>query len=111
MRSNWRRIAHMASDAIYTGLTGETGYFDTRVVYVAESGPKANRVKRLAIMDQDGANIQYLTDGRLPAITPRFSPNGQMVTYMTFDGPTNSGIYLLDLQLGPAAGPWASSAR
>jgi TolB protein len=98
--SNWRRIAHMASDAIYSGLTGETGYFDTRVVYVAESGPKANRVKRLAIMDQDGANNRFITDGRLAAITPRISPNGQMITYMTFDGPTNSGVYLLDLNSG-----------
>ncbi|GGA57906.1 Tol-Pal system beta propeller repeat protein TolB [Pelagibacterium lentulum] len=98
--SNWRRIAHMASDAIYTGLTGETGYFDTRVVYVAESGPKANRVKRLAIMDQDGHNNRYLTDGRLAAITPRISPNGQLVAYMTFDGPNSSGIYLLNLATG-----------
>lgn len=98
--NSWRRIAHMASDAIYTGLTGETGYFDTRVVYVAESGPKANRVKRLAIMDQDGFNNQYLTDGRLAAITPRLSPNGQSIAYMTFDGPNSSGIYLLNLASG-----------
>lgn len=98
--SNWRRIAHMASDAIYTGLTGETGYFDTRVVYVAESGPKANRVKRLAVMDQDGFNNRYLTDGRLATITPRLSPDGNTIAYMTFDGPSSSGIYLLNLASG-----------
>jgi len=98
--NSWRRIAHMASDAIYSGLTGESGYFDTRIVYVAESGPKANRTKRLAIMDQDGANNRILTDGRLAAITPRLSPNGQLVTYMTLDGPTSSGIFVLDLASG-----------
>ncbi|SDH06551.1 Tol-Pal system beta propeller repeat protein TolB [Pelagibacterium luteolum] len=98
--SAWRRIAHMASDAVYTGLTGETGYFDSRVVFVAESGPRANRVKRLAIMDQDGANVQYLTDGQLPAITPRLSPNGQLCAYMVFDGPQSSGIYVLNLANG-----------
>ncbi len=68
----WRRIAHIMSDAVYTSLTGEGGYFDTRIVYVAESGPKANRTKRLAVMDQDGANVQYLTSGRSLALTPRF---------------------------------------
>lgn len=95
-----RRIAHIASDAIYTGLTGESGYFDTKIVYVAESGPKANRVKRLAIMDQDGANNAYLSDGRLSAITPRLSPDGRSVAYLTFDGPNNSGIYVLNLATG-----------
>ncbi|RDE08152.1 Tol-Pal system protein TolB [Pelagibacterium lacus] len=98
--NSWRRIAHMASDAIYTGLTGESGYFDSRVIFVAESGPKANRVKRLAIMDQDGANVQYLTDGSRPAITPRLSPNGQLCAYMVFDGPTSSGIFILNLGTG-----------
>lgn len=98
--SSWRRIAHMASDAIYTGLTGETGYFDSRVIFVSESGPRANRVKRLAIMDQDGANVQMLSDGRLPAITPRLSPNGQLCAYMVFDGPESSGIYILNLASG-----------
>lgn len=97
---SWRRIAHIASDAIYSGLTGESGYFDSRVVYVAESGPKSNRVKRLAIMDQDGANARYLTDGRLSAITPRISPDGQRVAYMTFDGPNASGIFILSLATG-----------
>lgn len=69
-----RRIAHKISDAIYTRLTGETGYFDTRIVYIAETGSKLARVKRLAIMDSDGANVQYLTSGRFTVLTPRFSP-------------------------------------
>ena len=82
--SNWRRVAHIISDAIYTQITGETGYFDTRVVYIAESGPGDNRVKRLAIMDQDGANHRYLTDGTALVLTPRFSPTAQEITYMSY---------------------------
>ncbi|MDP1730467.1 MAG: Tol-Pal system beta propeller repeat protein TolB [Devosia sp.] len=96
---SYRRIAHIVSDAIYESLAGETGYFDTRVVYVAESGPKANRTKRLAIMDQDGANVQYITSGKSLALTPRFSPTRQMLTYLNFeDG--NPQVYLLDLSTG-----------
>ena len=94
-----RRIAHQISDAIYESLTGGGGYFDTRVIYVAESGPKANRVRRLAIMDQDGANAQYLTDGSSMALTPRFSPNGDLVTYMNF-AEGNPQVYLLQLSTG-----------
>lgn len=97
--SSYRRIAHQVSDAIYEALAGEGGYFDTRVVYVAESGPKANRVKRLAIMDQDGANVQYLTSGSALALTPRFSPTSQMLAYMNFDD-GNPQVYLLDLATG-----------
>ncbi|WP_224703469.1 Tol-Pal system beta propeller repeat protein TolB [Devosia aquimaris] len=94
-----RRVAHIIADAIYAALAGSSGYFDTRVIYVAESGPKANRVRRLAIMDQDGANVQYLTDGQSMALTPRFSPNGDLVTYMNFaDG--NPQVYLLQLSSG-----------
>ncbi len=94
-----RRVAHIISDAIYESLAGGSGYFDTRVIYCAESGPKSNRVRRLAIMDQDGANAQYLTDGSSMALTPRFSPNGDMVTYMNFaDG--NPQVYLLQLSTG-----------
>ena len=96
---SYRRIAHIVSDAIYESLAGAPGYFDTRVVYVAESGPKANRTKRLAIMDQDGANIQYITSGKSLALTPRFSPSQQMLTYLNFeDG--NPQVYLLDLNTG-----------
>ncbi len=96
---NWRRVAHIISDAIYERLTGEKGYFDTRIVYVAESGPKNQRVKRLAIMDQDGANVRYLTDGRDLVLTPRFSPNRQEVTYMSF-GQGEPKVYLLQLETG-----------
>ena len=72
--SNWRRVAHIIADAIYKRLTGEDGYFDTRIVYIAESGPQDRRVKRLAIMDQDGENHRFLTDGSSLVLTPRFSP-------------------------------------
>jgi len=97
--NNQRRVAHQISDAIYSSLTGEGGYFDTKVVYVAESGPKANRVKRLAIMDLDGANVQYITSGKTLALTPRFSPNGKLLTYLNFDN-GNPRVYLLDLASG-----------
>jgi len=96
---SYRRIAHIISDGIYQSLTGESGYFDTRVVYIAESGPKANRTKRLAIMDQDGANVQYLTQGNAMALTPRFSPTNDMLTYMNFEG-GNPQVYLLQLSTG-----------
>lgn len=81
---NWRRVSHLISDEIYSRLTGESGYFDTRIVYIAESGPRDKRVKRLAIMDQDGANQRYLTDGKYLVLTPRFSPNSQEVIYMSY---------------------------
>lgn len=81
---NWRRVAHIIADSIYTAITGETGYFDTRVVYIAESGPGDKRVKRLAIMDQDGANHRYLTDGANLVLTPRFSPTSQEITYLSY---------------------------
>ncbi|WP_244544708.1 Tol-Pal system beta propeller repeat protein TolB [Cohaesibacter marisflavi] len=96
---NWRRVAHIISDAIYERLTGEKGYFDTRIVFVDESGPKDGRVKRLAIMDQDGANVRYLTDGRNLVLTPRFSPTKQEVTYMALeDGEPRA--YLLNIESG-----------
>ena len=81
---NWRRIAHLVADAIYERLTGETGYFDTRIVYVSESGPKNNRVKKLAIMDQDGFGQSDLTRGNALVLTPRFSPTAQEITYLSF---------------------------
>ncbi|MBZ0138707.1 MAG: Tol-Pal system protein TolB, partial [Pseudorhodoplanes sp.] len=81
---NWRRIGHIISDAIYERLTGEKGYFDTRIVFVDESGPRERRVKRLTIMDQDGANVRYLTRGDELVLTPRFSPTTQEITYMSF---------------------------
>ena len=96
---NWRRIAHIISDAIYERLTGEKGYFDSRVVFVDESGPKDRRVKRLAIMDQDGANVRYLTRGDDLVLTPRFSPTTQEITYMSF-GSRDPRVVLLNIETG-----------
>ncbi|PLX42340.1 MAG: Tol-Pal system beta propeller repeat protein TolB [Hyphomicrobiales bacterium] len=98
-RKNWRRVAHLIADAIYKRLTGELGYFDTRLVFIAESGPKDKRVKRLAIMDQDGANLRYLTDGRSLVLTPRFSPKAQEITYMSYAG-GRPRVYLLNIETG-----------
>ena len=94
---NWRRIGHIISDAIYERLTGEKGYFDSRIVFVDESGPKDRRVKRLAIMDQDGANVRYLTRGDDLVLTPRFSPSTQEITYMSF-GQGDPRVYLLNIE-------------
>jgi TolB protein len=94
---NWRRIAHKISDAVYERLTGEKGYFDTRVVFVAESGGRLNRTKTLAIMDQDGANPSYLTDGKAIVMSPRFSSNSQEITFMSLR-PEGSSIYLFNLE-------------
>ena len=81
---NWRRVSHIISDAIFERITGEGGYFDTRIVYVAETGPKESRQKRLAIMDQDQANHRFLTDGSYLVLTPRFSPNSQKINMLYF---------------------------
>jgi TolB protein len=83
---NWRRIGHLISDAVYKAVTGEEGYFDSRIVFVQEEGPKDKRIKRLAIMDQDGFNLRPISDGRDLVITPRFSPSAQEITYMSFAG-------------------------
>ena len=96
---NWRRVAHIIADAIYERLTGEKGYFDTRVVYVAESGPKNARKRQLAIMDQDGFNARALTNSNELVLTPRFSPSRQEVTYMSFEG-NQPRVYLLQLETG-----------
>ncbi len=92
----WRRMAHKVSDAVYGRITGETGYFDTRVVFVSESGPKGARAKRLAIMDQDGANVQYLTDSSALVLAPRFSPTGEQVLYTSYETGFPK-IYVLDV--------------
>jgi len=96
---NWRRIAHIISDAIYERLTGEKGYFDSRVVFVDETGPAERRIKRLAIMDQDGANVRYLTRGDELVLTPRFSPSTQEITYMAY-GQGDPRVYLLNIETG-----------
>ncbi|KUF09822.1 Tol-Pal system beta propeller repeat protein TolB [Pseudoponticoccus marisrubri] len=80
----WRRLAHKVADQVYSRLTGEDPYFDSRVAFVSETGPKGERVKRLAIMDYDGANIQYLTDGGAIVLAPRFSPSGDRVLYTSY---------------------------
>jgi TolB protein len=98
-RQNWRRIAHIIADEIYKRITGEDGYFDTRIVYVAESGPAQNRIKRLAIMDQDGADNRYLTSGRSMVLTPRFSPTAQEITYLSYANGAPR-VYLLNIDTG-----------
>ncbi|MHA1154278.1 MAG: Tol-Pal system beta propeller repeat protein TolB [Alphaproteobacteria bacterium] len=97
--ANWRRVAHIITDAIYKRLTGEDGYFDTRLVYIAESGPQDRRVKRLAIMDQDGANHRFLTDGGSLVLTPRFSPTTQEITYLSYAS-RSPRVYLFNLTTG-----------
>jgi len=98
-QANWRRVAHIIADAIYKRLTGESGYFDTRVVFVAESGPATRRVKRLAIMDQDGANHRFLTGGETLVLTPRFSPTQQEITYLSYWNETPR-VYIFNIQTG-----------
>lgn len=114
--AGWRRMGHKVADAVYSRITGESGYFDSRVVYVAESGPKDNRLKRLAIMDYDGANVQFLTDSASLVLAPRFSATGDRVLYTSYE----SGfprINLLDVasvgrrQLTTEAGEMAFSPR
>jgi TolB protein len=96
---NSRRIAHIISDAVYERLTGEKGYFDSRVVFVDESGPKDRRVKRLALMDQDGAGLRYLTRGDDLVLTPRFNPSTQEITYMSY-GQSDPRVFLLNIETG-----------
>ena len=96
---NWRRIAHIISDAIYERITGEKGYFDTRIVFISESGPALARKKRLAVMDEDGANPIFLTRGDYLVLTPRFNPTAQMIAYMSYVQ-TKPRVYLFDLESG-----------
>jgi TolB protein len=96
---DWRRIAHKVSDAIYERITGEKGYFDTRIVFIAETGPAKNRKKKLAVMDEDGANPTFLTQGSYMVLTPRFSPTAQMIAYMSYiQGKPR--VYLFDMESG-----------
>ncbi len=97
--SNWRRVGHIITDKVYERLTGEKGYFDTRIIYVAEEGPKTRRIKKLAIMDQDGANNKFLTLGNELVLTPRFNPTSQMVTYLSYFR-NLPRVYLLDIETG-----------
>ena len=95
----WRRVAHIISDEIFERLSGDSGYFDTRIVYVSESGPQNNRIKRLAIMDQDGENHQFLTDGSFLVLTPRFSPTSQEITYLAYFK-NEPRVYIFNLETG-----------
>jgi TolB protein len=97
--NNARRVAHIISDAIFSKITGEKGFFDTRVVFVDETGSKEQRHKRLAIMDQDGANVRYLTRGDDLVVTPRFSPSSQDITYMSF-GASDPKVFLFNIESG-----------
>ncbi len=97
--SNWRRISHIITDQIYERLTGEKGYFDTRVVYISETGPANKRIKRLAIMDLDGANHRFLTDGKHLVLTPRFSPTRQEITYLSYFN-KKPRVYIYNIDTG-----------
>ncbi len=96
---NWRRVAHKIADAVYEELTGEMGYFDSRIVFVSESGPRLSRSKRLAIMDQDGANLRFLTNGDYTVLTPRFSPSSQTIAYLSYQN-TKPQVHLFDIETG-----------
>ena len=97
--NNWRRLTHIAADDIFERMTGERGYFDTRIVFVAEEGPRNNRIRKLAIMDQDGKNLRYLTDGSYQVFSPRFSPDEQKITYMRIEN-DEVRSYILELASG-----------
>jgi len=97
--NNWRRVGHIITDKVYERLTGEKGYFDTRIIYVSEEGLKTQRIKKLAIMDQDGFNTKYLTLGNELVLTPRFNPTNQMVTYLSYFR-NLPRVYLLDIETG-----------
>jgi len=97
--NNYRRVGHIITDKVYERLTGEKGYFDTRIIYVSEEGPKTQRIKKLAIMDQDGFNNKYLTLGNELVLTPRFNPTNQMVTYLSYFR-NLPRVYLLDIETG-----------
>lgn len=97
--ANWRQTAHLISDVIYERLLGEKGYFDTRIVYVAESGPRDRRNRRLAMMDQDGENQRYLTDGSFQVLTPRYHPNARQIAFMSYFR-NEPRVYLYNLENG-----------
>jgi len=97
MPSEWRRAAHKCADLVYSRLSGESPFFDSRIAYIAETGPKDNRIKRLAIMDSDGANHRFITNGRSTALTPRYSPDYSKIAYLSYtDG--NPRIYVYDVE-------------
>ncbi|MEW5964354.1 MAG: Tol-Pal system beta propeller repeat protein TolB [Pseudomonadota bacterium] len=96
---NWRRVGHLVADQVYEKLTGEKGYFDTRIVFIDETGPKEKRVKRLAIMDQDGANVRLLSQGSELVLTPRFSPTSQEIAFTSY-AREQPRVFLMNLETG-----------
>ena len=96
---DWRRAAHKCADAIYARLSGESPFFDSRIAYIAESGPKNHRIKRLAIMDSDGANHRFITNGQTLALTPRFSPDYKSIVYLSYLG-SRPRIFIYDVASG-----------
>jgi len=117
----WRRAAHKCADMIYARLSGESPFFDSRIAYIAESGPKDRRMKRLAVMDSDGANHRFLTTGQATALTPRFSPDYKSILYLSYlngrpriyvyDLATNSQRLVTESQ-GPTIAPrWSPDGR
>ena len=98
-QESWRRMAHKVADTIYSRITGETGYFDSRIVFISESGPKNDRRKRLAVMDYDGANLQYLTDDASIVLAPRFSPNTRDIIYTSYESGLPQ-VFLLNMDTG-----------
>ena len=97
--ATWRRAGHIIADQVYSKFTGEGPYFDSRIVFIDESGPKERRVKRLAIMDQDGANVRLLSQGKELVLTPRFSPVAQEICFMQYSG-ENPRVFLMNLETG-----------
>jgi TolB protein len=97
--ANWRRIGHIIADTVYEKLIGEKGYFDSRVAYISEAGPVTSRIRRLAVMDYDGANNQFLTDGSSMALSPQFNPTRQQLAFVSFQN-NSPRVYLFDLQSG-----------
>jgi TolB protein len=98
-QANWRRAGHLVADQIYERLTGEKGYFNTRVVFVDETGPKDKRIKRLAMMDQDGANVRLLSQGQELVLTPRFSPTTQEITFMSY-ARDQGRVFVMNIETG-----------
>lgn len=98
-KKSMRRLAHIMADAIYERLTGEVGYFDTQIVFITETGPMGERVKRMAIMDQDGYNMRYLSDDKTFVMSPSFSPNMHTVVFLSYRD-EDPMIWTLDLETG-----------
>ncbi|HTJ89923.1 MAG TPA: Tol-Pal system beta propeller repeat protein TolB [Acidocella sp.] len=97
--ANWRRIAHIIGDVIYQQMIGEKGYFDSRVAYISEAGPVTSPIRRLAVMDYDGANNQFLTDGASMALSPQYNPTRQQLAFVSYQA-NRPRVYLFDLQTG-----------